>query len=507
LLERFGWLLPAVLALSLPVLFDPRASDGFVLPRIGLLIAGAGVAAVAGLWSRSGRLGPLAAPAAALATAALLACVFSVSVPVSIIGAYQRYDDVVVRLAYLGAFAASAWFLPTKAQRRRVVSLFILAGCTIAVEALWQSFSRLMDRPDANLGQSNLLGVLVAMAIPLCLNRGRSDRRWFAPVLLLGAALVASGSRAAWLGTVTGSGALVVLLAPRRRRPLAAGAAAVALGIALAVVLATPLRNLDRDTGSARLHVWSDSVALIAARPITGWGEDTFGLVYGRFQRGDWEPGAAFDRAHSEPLDLLASQGVLGLLAALWFWGVFWITLLKRIGVEEAAAIGAAWVVYATWAMLNFDWAPATGLLWLVSGVAWATVRQPPEEPTRARRLPVWAAVTLTSVVCAVVVARSLLPPIADRYEFAGDHATAARLDPLQAYYHEQVGIAAIDAGDLATAEAQLSMAWTLGEDDAGSYVELGNVETALGKGAAARKAYQRAVQIAPYYTEARQHL
>jgi hypothetical protein len=306
---------------------------------------------------------------------------------------------------------------------------------------------------------------------------------------------------------VTGSGALVVLLAPRRRRPLAAGAAAVALGIALAVVLATPLRNLDRDTGSARLHVWSDSVALIAARPITGWGEDTFGLVYGRFQRGDWEPGAAFDRAHSEPLDLLASQGVLGLLAALWFWGVFWITLLKRIGVEEAAAIGAAWVVYATWAMLNFDWAPATGLLWLVSGVAWATVRQPPEEPTRARRLPVWAAVTLTSVVCAVVVARSLLPPIADRYEFAGDHATAARLDPLQAYYHEQVGIAAIDAGDLATAEAQLSMAWTLGEDDAGSYVELGNVETALGKGAAARKAYQRAVQIAPYYTEARQHL
>jgi len=506
---RFGWLLPAALALGLPLVFDPRGSDGFVLPRVGLLIAVAGTVAVAGLWARSTALGPLTFPSIAVAAAAVLSCAFSVSVPSSIVGAYERYDDVVVRLAYLGAFAASAWFLPTQTERRRTVSLFILASCTIAVEGLWQSFSGLMQRPDGNLGQPNLLGVLLAMSIPLCLNRGRSDRRWFAPIPLLGTALLVSGSRSAWVGTVIGCGALLVLLVPTKRRPGAAAAAILALTAVLALVLATPLRNLDSDTGSARLHVWSDSIALIAARPLTGWGEDTFGLVYGHFQRGDWEPGGSFDRVHSEPLDLLASQGVAGLLAGLWFWGVFWVRLVRRAGVEEAAAIGAAWVVYASWALLNFDWAPATGPIWLLSGVAWATIREPrgEQQPVRARKLPVWVAAALTPMLCVAVVGRSVLAPIADRYEFADSHLVATALDPLQAYYHEQAGIAAMDASRWTVAEAELSRAWTLGEDDAGSYVELGDVESVLGNRDAARRAYERSLQIDPYYADARQRL
>jgi O-antigen ligase len=508
LIDRYSWVLVAALALGVPVIFDPAGADGYLVPRASLLIAGAGLAAVVRLWSRAPALGDIGSPALAVAAAAVLACVFSVSVPLSAVGAYERYGGAVVRLAYLGVFAAGAWFLREPAKRRLVVSLFLLGCGVVAAEALWQRFGAHVARPDGSLGQPNLLGALTAMGIALAVNRGRSDRRWLAIVPPLAAALVVSGSRAAWLGAVAGCGFVLVCAVPSRWRRPTAVAAALAVAGALAVVLVTPLRHLGNDTGDARLHVWSDSVAMIATRPITGWGEDTFGLVFGRFQRGDWEGGQVFDRAHSEPLDLLASQGVVGLTAAVWFWATWWSRLRRRLGVEEVAGLGAAWVAYAVWAVLNFDWAPATGPLWLLAGVAWAAAREPSTEPVAAAtRVPAWAAAVLTPALLAVVVMRGALVPVADRFEFDADHAAAARLDAFQAYYHEQAGIAAIDAGDLRRAEVELARAGALGEDDAGSYVELGNVEVALGRRDDARRAYERAVELDPFYAEAKRQL
>jgi cytochrome c-type biogenesis protein CcmH/NrfG len=507
LIDRFGWVLPATMALGIPVLFDPQASDGFILPRVSLLIAGAGVTLLLRLRSGGDGFGSLGLPAVAVAAAALVACVLSVNVPVSAVGAYERYDGLIVCVSYLAVFGASAWFLRTTGQRRRTVTCFLIGCCAVAIEAIWQYSIERAQRPDGNLGQAGLLGALLAMAVPLALNRARRDWRWLVPLPLLLGGLVLSGSRAAWLGSLAASGVLLLFAVPARRRPLAVAGAALLPLLGLALVLGTPLRHLNNDSGEPRLHMWSDSVGLIAARPVTGWGEDTFGLVYGQFQSGNWDQGAP-DRAHSEPLDLLATQGVTGLLAAAWFWVTFWRRLLKRADrlavSEEAAAIGAAWVAYAVWALLNFEWAPVTGPLWLLCGVAWAALREPADTPARLRRPPVWVAALVAPVAGAAVIAFAVLPAVADRYEFAGDHATAAALDPLQAYYHEQVGIAAIDRDDLATAEAELRRAGDLGEDDAGSFAELGNVEAALGNRAAARQSYERAIQIDPYYADAR---
>jgi Flp pilus assembly protein TadD len=121
--------------------------------------------------------------------------------------------------------------------------------------------------------------------------------------------------------------------------------------------------------------------------------------------------------------------------------------------------------------------------------------------------VPAWAAAVLTPALLAVVVMRGALVPVADRFEFDADHAAAARLDAFQAYYHEQAGMAAIDAGDLRRAEVELARAGALGEDDAGSYVELGNVEVALGRRDDARRAYERAVELDPFYAEAKRQL
>src|SRR5207302_885757 len=100
---------------------------------------------------------------------------------------------------------------------------------------------------------------------------------------------------------------------------------------------ASRLGSLHADTGAARLHVWRDTLGLVAARPLFGWGPDTFGLVFGRFVTGDWEPGVTFDRAHNLVLDLWAAQGLVGLAACgsfflVWAVGCFRGRSGSRVG-------------------------------------------------------------------------------------------------------------------------------------------------------------------------------
>jgi len=104
-----------------------------------------------------------------------------------------------------------------------------------------------------------------------------------------------------------------------RRQQLATVAALAIFVVVVAITLlpsrgqvAARLASLaDPGSGSAatRLHIWHDSLSLIAHRPLTGYGPDSFGLVYPRFQTGDWTGGPLIDKAHSDLVQLAATQG------------------------------------------------------------------------------------------------------------------------------------------------------------------------------------------------------
>ena len=121
------------------------------------------------------------------------------------------YGLTPMRLAYLGLLCGAAWL----GQRQRVVNAF-LAGCGLAsLEAIAQALMGALPRADGNLGQPNLLGGLLAIALPLALGRvlGQqdeespsasipSDWRWLALAALLAAGLAASTSRSGWLAAL-----------------------------------------------------------------------------------------------------------------------------------------------------------------------------------------------------------------------------------------------------------------------------------------------------------------
>lgn len=518
-LERLGGFLPAAIALALPIVFIPNAVDSYILPRVAIVIAGAGLGlGVALLLPGGPRLGPLRWPMVAAAAAALLAFAFSASWPVSLTGSYTRYESLPVRLSYLALLAVPVWLLRGPKSRDRVVPALVFGTSIASIEALLQQIqlsNHLIDfRPDGNLGNANLLGALIAMAIPVAIARGLRGGTfvvaWWLGILVMVGALLASTSRSGALGALAGCLALAVFALRGRAALVGALVSLAIVGVALGVILFSPLRLLNDDPGPSRLHLWPDAIHMIEARPLTGWGEDATGLVFGRFLSGDWAP--EVDRAHSGPLDVAATQGLIGLAALswlliAWLWGVWRQRFSPSVGALAAACIG-----YSVWVAFNFDWAPATAAFWLLAGTAWSAVRaastkDESQADAGSARSGMAARALAAIALAAAVVCLGVMPVFADVWYFGGRLDLSVAADPLQGRYHWQYGKGFLANGSPSRGLSEMQLAARLGESDPQLYVDIGDAEQGLGRAADAQAAYRMALKIDPFYTPARQRL
>jgi hypothetical protein len=518
-LGRLGEYFPAALALTLPTAFLPTAEDSFILPRASIVIAGACLGAgLALLTPGRPQLARLKWPLYAAAAAAVLAFVFSVSWPLSLAGSYTRYESLPIRLSYLGLLAVAVWLLREKRHRGWVVTAFVFGTAVACLEALQQLVGQVPYRPDGNLGNANLLGALIAMAVPLAISRawrgGSFVLAWSLAVAVMAGGLVATTSRSGGLGALTGC-LLLLVFALRGRLALGAAVGSVAaIGAALLLIFFSPLHFLNDDPGPLRLHLWQDALRMISARPLTGWGEDATGLVFGQYLTGDWSPGITFDRVHSGPLDIAATQGLLGLAAIGWILVVLLRGAWRWRAAGNVGALAAACAGYVVWVLFNFDWAPATGVFWLLAGTLWSEIRaaegQVAGSATSSHEAPprpaVWQSATAIALVL-VTIALSVLPLLADTWYLRGRVELSAVVDPLQSRYHWALGQRLVAQGKVAQGVEEMRRAAELGETEPGLYVELGDREAELGLPAQARKNYQRALQIDPFYAPASQRL
>ena len=519
LLERLGGFLPAAIALTLPTAFLPGAEDSFILPRASIVVGGACLGiGLALLTPRGPGLGRLRWPLAAAAAAAILAFAFSVSWPLSLAGAYTRYESLPTRLGYLGLFASAAWLLRTSQSRDWVIGAFVFGSAVACLEALAQWAEHLPYRPDGNLGNANLLAALISMALPLAiargLRRGRFMAAWWAAAVVLAPALLVSTSRSGALGAVAGCLAIGVFALRGRLAAVATVASlAVVSGIVLLITV-SPLNALNDDPASLRIHLWQDGLRMVAARPLTGWGQDTTGLAFGQFLSRDYASFVMFDRIHSGPLDITATQGVIGLAMLAWvlvllFRGAWHTRFANNLAPLMAACIG-----YSVWVFFNFDWAPATGAFWLLAGTAWSGVRAAETAPPQsaAGGAPASRPVTLVRSGLAVVMALAAvwlaaMPLLADVWYLHGRPDLSVAVDPLQARYHWALGLDLVARGSISRGVDELRRAADLGETEPGLYVELGDREQQLGRSAQARTDYKRALEIGPYYAPASERL
>jgi hypothetical protein len=151
-------------------------------------------------------------------------------------GSYTRYESLPIRLAYLGLLPVPVWLLRDQISRERVITAFVIGTSIASVWALGQEVQLLNHtigyRPDGNLGNANLLGALLAMAIPLAFARGLRGARfgvlWWLALALMGGALLATTSRSGGLGAFAGCLAVIVFML-RGRSALIGAAVAVAV--------------------------------------------------------------------------------------------------------------------------------------------------------------------------------------------------------------------------------------------------------------------------------------
>jgi hypothetical protein len=217
----------------------------------------------------------------------------------------------------------------------------------------------------------------------------RLDRLLGWSAAALGAvAVVFGGSRAALLGLAVG--AVVFALMQRKRitwRPLLLAAAALA---AFAIFYVTPpgerLRARTRwfvedPAGGGRLMLWRGALEMGAAKPLAGWGPETFTGSFTQYQPVELSaayPDFYHESAHNIFLDTLATQGVASMLVlmVLCYAGVR--AALRSPDRRLAAAILAALTAVITGLQFSAFIVPTALCLyfWIAFAVA-AGVEQP----------------------------------------------------------------------------------------------------------------------------------
>jgi O-antigen ligase len=184
-------------------------------------------------------------------------------------------------------------------------------------------------RPPGTLGHSDYFAAFLLWPVFAGAGLWRDERSLAYKVLGAAAAaagtmaIVLSGSRGALLGLAAGVCVLAALRPPSLRAAATTAAlAAVALGAFYFSPGGERLRarahwiGEDR-VGGARPLLWRDSLRMIAAKPLTGFGLDTFVAEFPHYQSEELAreyPDFYHESPHNIFLDALTAEGVPGLL-------------------------------------------------------------------------------------------------------------------------------------------------------------------------------------------------
>jgi O-antigen ligase len=264
---------------------------------------------------------------------ALAACVLS-TMPRSSLAAAMSY------MAFASLLGLARRQLANEGARRLLLVLLAAIGSVLVVVTLavwgtqwWQWVTAHGGVPPLDLVLSDLriysfkyqLAILIGMLIPALIGARKAGLPgWLVwpPVMLCGFAVIAGGSRSAWLG---GLAMFLVLATPRIRLPSPVRSR-VLLGISIVLLAAlfwqTGLlaaffdRALAASTVSLRGAIWTDALGQFVRNPLAGSGPGTFATTittsgyFKDFARVGMGP-------DSSPVELISESGLLGVCAVL----------------------------------------------------------------------------------------------------------------------------------------------------------------------------------------------
>lgn len=251
---------------------------------------------------------------------------------------------------------------------RVIAASAALVAALVVLEALGVQLLDARARPVATIGNRNWVALYLATALPLVVTRQLfAPARWgFAQLALIGAALIMTRSRGAWLAVlVVGTGALAVLAWRRVRRASPLGctrraviATALTGGLALVAGTAIPWpglhwrepspyaasleRIVEHDTGTGRLRAdqLRVGVAIVAAHPVLGIGPLAWHDAFDEYAHA--APGRHVDGSYGSPvppcfvLRIAVETGLVGLLGFAVAMACFVYAAVRRLRDDAA---------------------------------------------------------------------------------------------------------------------------------------------------------------------------
>lgn len=234
-------------------------------------------------------------------------------------------------------------------------------------------------RAFGTFGQPNPFAGYLGLALPIALaltfwaiaqaHGKRSGIRRPLPLLwivfyaglgaLIGAGIIASWSRGAWLGAVVASLAVLALASASGRLVLAIGALTVLLTYPLLPpALTTRFAEIAGYFGVwnargvvvndanfsvlERVAHWQVAWEMFADHPWLGVGVGNWAVAYPRYAFGPWSD--PLGHAHNVLFHFAAEAGILGALTFLWFWlgslGAALLAVFRSRGLNRAIAVG-----------------------------------------------------------------------------------------------------------------------------------------------------------------------
>lgn len=456
--HKTSWIALLIALVSVPlavgtVPFGPQLSlSPFSAPAVVVLGLAGGVAAIA--WALSVFRGEIAFRhhrlLLALGAFTLLAAVSTVS---SLDRGYAFFGDG-DDLNGLAVYVLCALLVPvtiglcsSSSKMRTLTGAVIASGVVVAAIALVQQlfgldiFSEvaaeqtaelgwMISQGSSTLGNPDFTGTFLVLPTVLAISRAfssdlrdaRSIARDITPAILMAAALVLTLTRGAWLGLAAGTGVIVAIaitrgggFSPQLRR------IAIAAAITLAAVLAfggTEILRRFRELAegglagfSGRSIIWSETLRMIAERPLLGTGPATFRLGWypAREISGLMVSADAFATdAHNYPLMLAATIGIPAALALLYLWvralaassGLVW----GREARSSADYRGwwAASLALAVALLTGVATTPVLLLLFVSLGVLLAPLSEP-RSPSPAEKTALTSAVAVLAAGCLLV--------------------------------------------------------------------------------------------------------
>lgn len=423
----------------------------------------------------------------------LITSFVSISPATALFGKYRRFEGFFSFVIYAIVYFLVVQMVDRPSRIRSLARTLAFSGLVVAGYGVLQYLgadpinwgTKLpfeANRAFSTFGNPDLLGgyLVFPLAISVAMALSEDDLKWRAfywfTFLVTAVCWVVAYVRGAWIGGAVALLALAVaaFLAKPRITKLDWGFFGVT-GLTGGILIGRSLQNPNAvlnigqriasifqfKEGSAltRFEIWQAAIDAIKARPITGFGADTFRLVFPKYKPLAYVKDAGYlsvaDNVHNYPLQLMAGIGIVGflLLYAIFGWAL-WLgapnAFSRGKGADRLVVSGfwAAALGYVTHLMFGLSVTGSTVFLWLALAVIMS-----PTAREHEFKITSWSPAVglVTMVVLAVAWIGNGVYIAADNYYLRGQFPaqgenpivllqTAISLNPWNDMYRSQLG-------------------------------------------------------------------